>query len=80
MRTRIGRWGDRLVVRLPHALARELALADGVAVEVGIDDGKLVLRPTAAEAPSLADLLVGITPGNLPDHGFDDWPVGREAL
>jgi hypothetical protein len=28
----------------------------------------------------LDELLAGITPENLPDTGFDDAPVGREAL
>ncbi len=80
MRTRIDRCGGCLVVRLPQALGRELALAEGTAVDVAVHDGTLVLRPAAAEAPSLADLLARINPGNLPDHGFDDVPAGREAL
>lgn len=80
MQTQIARWGNSLAVRIPQPLARAVALAEGSAIEIEVEDGRIVLRPTPPEAPSLAELLAGITPDNLPDEGFDDAPVGHEAL
>lgn len=80
MQTQIARWGNSLAVRIPQPLARAAALAEGTAVELVVEDGRLVLRPRPSAPPSLADLLAGITPENLPDESFDDRPVGREAL
>lgn len=80
MHTQIARWGNSLAVRIPQPLARAVALAEGTAVELVVEDGLLVLRPRPSAPPSLADLLAGITPENLPDEPFDDGPVGREAF
>lgn len=80
MHTQIARWGNSLAVRIPQPLARAVELAEGTAVEIVVEDGQLVLRPRPIGQPSLADLLAGITPENLPDESFDDGPVGREAL
>ena len=80
MQTQIARWGNSLAVRIPQPLAREIALLEGAAVDIEVEDGQIVLRPRPAEEPSLADLLARITPENLPDETFDDAPVGSEAL
>ncbi len=80
MQTQIARWGNSLAVRIPQPLARAVALAEGSAIEIEVEDGRIVLRPTPPAAPSLAELLAGITPDNLPDESFDDAPVGHEAL
>ena len=80
MQTQIARWGNSLAVRIPQPLAREIALSEGAAVDIEVEDGRIVLRPRPAEEPSLANLLAGITPENLPDERFDDAPVSSEAL
>ena len=80
MQTQIGRWGNSLAVRIPQPLARAAALAEGAAVDIEVEDGRIVLSPRPPAAPTLAELLAGITPDNLPDETFDDAPVGHEAL
>lgn len=74
MRTRVGKWGNSLGVRIPSALAAETHLDDGTEVEVTVRDGQLVIVAVL----SLAELVAGITPENLPALDADDLPRGRE--
>jgi antitoxin MazE len=77
-RTRIRRWGHSLAVRIPAAYARELGLAEGDAVELAVEAGALVIRPTLDDAPTLEDLLASM--GGKRGHGEVDWgpPCGAE--
>ena len=76
MRTRVRKWGNSLGVRIPSALAEGARLSDGVEVEVSVRDGQLVIAPVR----TLADLVAGITPENLPEAAnlMDDAPRGGE--
>ena len=78
MRTQIGKWGNSLAVRLPAAYAKDLKLAEGMAMEVSVVSGGLLLRPDQKE-PSLEELVAQITPENV--HEETDWgpAVGRES-
>ena len=78
MTTQVSKWGNSLAVRIPRAYAEELALAEGVELEMTRVAGGLLLRSKAHEY-RLEDLLAGIRPENL--HGETDWgpPVGNEA-
>lgn len=78
MRVTVSQWGNSLGLRLPKAIAAELQLEPGHALELEIEDGRLIARPVAA-APSLAELLAGITPANRQAQLLDDGPRGREA-
>ena len=78
MRTEIARWGNSLAVRLPKQVLEQAGLAEGVAVELVVESGTVVLRPTKPRY-SIDQLIAGITPENLPES-FDDAPVGRELL
>lgn len=74
MRTRIRKWGNSLGVRIPSGLAADAHLADGAEVEVTVRDGQLVIVPVL----SLAELVAGITPENLPELA-DDAARGQEV-
>ena len=78
MRTEIARWGNSLAVRLPKQVLEQAGLGEGVAVELVVESGAVVLRPTKPRY-NIDQLLAGITPENLPES-FDDAPVGRELL
>jgi antitoxin MazE len=75
----IARWGNSLALRIPKRVADRLGLGEGRAVELDVEEGRLVVRP---RGPSyqLDELIAGITPENLPDAGFDDRAVGEETL
>jgi antitoxin MazE len=78
MKTQVGKWGNSLAVRIPHAYAKELELNEGVELEVTRVNGGLRLRRRKQEY-MLAELLAKITAENI--HGETDWgsPARREA-
>jgi len=79
MEAHIARWDDSLALRIPRPVAERLGLGEGAAVDLSVEQDRLVVRPRARQ-PSLEDLLDAITPENLPESGLDDVAVGREAL
>jgi antitoxin MazE len=78
MKTRVQRWGNSLAVRIPKAFAAEVGLADKTPVVLRVNRGALVVEPSNA-APSLAELLGGITEANLHREFDTGRPVGNEA-
>lgn len=78
MRTQVSRWGNSLAVRLPRQVAESAGLGEGTSVEIDVVDGVVRVSPTRPSY-SLADLLAGVTPENLPES-FDDRPQGGELL
>jgi antitoxin MazE len=59
-------------------MLEQAGLAEGVAVELSVESGTVVPRPSRPRC-SIETLIAGITPENLPES-FDDTPVGRELL
>ena len=79
MQTRIHRWGNSLALRIPRTFAAEVGLSHDALVEISLVDGKLVIAPVREPAPTLDQLLAGITDDNL-HAGIDTGPaVGNEA-
>ncbi len=79
MTGQVEKWGDGLAVRIPAEAAVALGLAEGTAVDVGVEAGKLVVRPPGKPKLTLAELVAKITPENR--HGEVDWgpPMGNEV-
>jgi antitoxin MazE len=77
MRTTLAKWGNSLALRLPKGLAEEANLVPGSTVEIAIDQGRIVVTPTAKKL-TLADLLKDLKPSMR--RGETDWgpPRGRE--
>jgi antitoxin MazE len=80
MRSTVRKWGNSAAVRIPATVMAEAKLEIDQAVEVRVEDGRVVIEPVTPAEESLDDLLVGVTADNL--HGEEDFgpPVGREAL
>lgn len=80
MRAKIQKWGNSLAVRIPKPFAKEAAVAAGTAVDLSVEDGKLVVVPAARGRYTLRQLLRRVTKDNI--HRETDWgrPVGRETL
>ncbi|HEY0777128.1 MAG TPA: AbrB/MazE/SpoVT family DNA-binding domain-containing protein [Gemmatirosa sp.] len=74
----VAKWGNSLGVRIPRALAADARLAEGTAVDLRVENGRLVAVPVA-DPVTLGELLAGITPENVHDETFDDAPRGREV-
>lgn len=79
MLTKVQKWGNSIALRIPKAFADEMQMTVETAVEMSIEDGKLVITPVGRPAYALEDLLAGITADNL--HEEVDWgaPVGKET-
>jgi antitoxin MazE len=56
MQTVIAKWGNSLALRLPRHLAAAAKLHDGTSVELTVEGGNLVIRPSRPKY-QLADLL-----------------------
>jgi antitoxin MazE len=56
MQVRIAKWGNSLAVRLPKAIADDLGLMEGQAVDVAIESGAVKLKPATARV-RLSDLV-----------------------
>ena len=77
MRTRIVKWGNSLGLRVPKALAEEVGVRDGSAVEISAARGQLLIRPAPARF-ELEDLLENVTSENLHSNVDTGEPRGSE--
>ena len=78
MKTRVQRWGNSLAVRIPKAFAMEVGLSDETPIVLRVSRGAIVVEPFIT-APSLGDLVRGITEANLHREIDTGRPVGEEA-
>ena len=79
MKTRIQKWGNSLGVRIPKALAQEVALETDSEVDLSSVDGTIIISPTRQKALSLRQLLSGVTEANLHREIVSGEPEGKEA-
>lgn len=79
MKTKVQRWGNSLAVRIPKTFAEEVGLKDDSSIEMRLVKGGLLLEPSPVWAPTLDELLDGVTESNLHDE-VDTGPAqGSEA-
>lgn len=73
---RISRWGKSLAARIPQSLAAGAALGEGFAVDMVVEDGRLVIKKKVL---SLDEFVAGISDDNR--HAETEWgaPRGGEA-
>ena len=78
MKTQIQKWGNSLAVRIPKAFAASLGLVQDSSVELALEDGSLVVRPSPSPKYQLSELLDRVTENNL--HSEEDYgrAVGNE--
>jgi len=78
MQTQVKKWGNSLALRIPKALAEQLAIMPDSPVEISIVEGKLVMIPLYEREFTLEDLLAGITEENLHHEVDTGIAVGNE--
>jgi antitoxin MazE len=78
MKTQIQKWGNSLAVRIPKAFAAHLGMVQDSSVELALEDGNLVIRPSPSPKYQLSELLDRVTENNL--HSEEDYgrAVGNE--
>lgn len=79
MQTTIGKWGNSLAVRIPKAFVKEAKVAYGSAVDLSVEDGRIVIELLPEPACRLDDLLKGVTSRNCHKEVETGGAVGREA-
>lgn len=80
MQTTIQKWGNSLAVRIPKAFVKEARVAYRTAVDLSVDDGKIVIDPHPEPVYRLEDLLKGFTKRNRHAEIKTGRPVGREVM
>ena len=78
MRTKVQKWGNSLALRIPKPFADEVGLRPDTAVDVSLEEGKLVVSRSQSSI-SLDELLEGITPANLHREVNSGSAVGSET-
>jgi antitoxin MazE len=79
MVTKLQKWGNSIAVRIPKGLARDLGVQEGAAVDLRVENGKLLVAPVARSVYCLDELLAGITAANRHSEWDTGKPVGGEA-
>jgi antitoxin MazE len=75
----VAKWGNSLAVRIPQNLAKEIQVAEGSEIDLGVVNGTLVMKPRSRKRYSLDDLIEGITPENLHTEIDGGIAVGHEV-
>jgi len=79
MKTKVQKWGNSLAVRIPKAFAAEVGLVKDTAVELIIQDHKIVVEPVMKRVLTLEQLLKGVTKKNLHAEIDTGSALGNEA-
>jgi antitoxin MazE len=79
MRTRVGKWGNSLALRIPKQFAADAGIEDESVVQVTLQNRTIVIEPVAVPTYSLAQLLARITPENLHAEVDTGEAIGGEA-
>lgn len=75
MQTHVQKWGNSLGVRIPAKLAQQLNMNPGAAVDIFVEDGRLIMSPQRYQ---LADLIGGISKTNMHHHLLEGSEMGEE--
>jgi antitoxin MazE len=78
MKTQVQKWGNSLAVRIPKAFANDLGLDQDSTIELALEDGYLVLKPTTLPKYELSSLLSRVTENNRHSECDFGGPTGSE--
>jgi len=79
VQTKIQKWGNSLGLRIPRSFAHEAQVEAGAAVDLSVENGRLLIRPLRVRKYSLNVLLRKITRRNLHGEVSTGRAVGRES-
>lgn len=78
MRAEIQKVGDRLVLRIPEPMGKQLKLEDGMVVDLEFEDGEFRVAPAKPRKYTLDQMVEGITEESLHGEISTGEPQGRE--
>ena len=76
--TQVSKWGNSLGLRLPKSVARDAQIGAGDTVDVSVDNGTIVVRPSRRRY-SLDELVSRINTRNRHDESEWGAPLGHEV-
>jgi len=79
MQTRIQRWGNSLGLRIPTSFAAEAGVEAGSEVDLSVEGGDLIVKPTRRRTYRLNELLGRVNARNVHGEVQTGRPVGRES-
>lgn len=79
METKIRKWGNSLGLRIPKSFAEEAGVREGSAVDISLEDDRLVITPVKVEAYRLQDLLDRVNKDNLHEEVSTGDSLGKEV-
>lgn len=79
MQTRIRTWGNGLGIWIPRSFAAETQIAEGLTVELSLENGCLRIRPRPAQKYTLSELLKGVRRSNLHSESWSLVDPDREV-
>jgi len=79
MRVLVKKWGNSASVRIPTGIMEAARLELNDAVDVREEGGRIVIEPIRPEF-TLAQLLEGVTTGNIHSEVDFGGPAGKESL
>jgi antitoxin MazE len=79
MQTKIQKWGNSLGLRIPRSFAAEAQVEAGAAVDLSVENGRLLVRPLRVRKYSLNALVRKVSGRNLHREMSTGRAVGREA-
>ncbi len=71
MRAQIQKWGNSLALRIPKAFVHETNLCQGSAVDIGVKENCIIVKPLNEKKFSLKSLLAGVNKSNT--HREEDF-------
>jgi antitoxin MazE len=80
MKIQVQKWGNSLALRIPKSYAVETKIENGSTVEVVVQKGALVVKPTVKDNLTLDEMLANITEENLHTEIDFGKSEGREKL
>lgn len=79
MQTKIAKWGNSLGIRVPKAFAEEAKVEAGSLVDIAVENGEIVIRPTRPYVYDIDLLVKAIDVNNLHEAVETGSPRGRET-
>lgn len=79
MSRRVGKWGHSMAIRIPKTHAEQLGWNVNTAVELHVEEGRLVMEAVCEPFYTLEELVAGITPENRHGETTTGHSVGNEV-
>ncbi len=76
---RVEKWANSLAIRLPEKIAAQLDWKQNTQLRESVVDGKLVIEAVKKPKYTLKDLLLQVTPENMPGEIDSGLAVGKEV-